>query len=130
MLSRLARRRVRIERIEAEAEAIPDAIAKDWSRVALAVARKTGKRVGLDASAFTRSPTAAPRRSEQAPSWMPWAATGLVIDAGVGPANLRGVPHQAWHGTAIGGFGHGSKGARNSPARSSQPPKQGETNAE
>jgi len=70
MLSWLARRRARIERIEAEAEALirnlgdwaysearrreheasSDAIAKDWSRVALAVARKTGKRVGLDAA--------------------------------------------------------------------------------
>ncbi len=68
MLSWLRRRRARIERIEAEAEALirdagdraysearrreheasSDAIAKDWSRVALAVARKTGKRVGLD----------------------------------------------------------------------------------
>ncbi len=67
MLSWLARR-ARIERIEAEAEALirdvgdrafsearrreheasSDAIAKDWSRVALAVARKTGKLVGLD----------------------------------------------------------------------------------
>jgi hypothetical protein len=68
MLSWLARRRARIVRIEAEAEALirnlgdwaysearrreheasSDAIAKDWSRVALAVARRTGKRVGLD----------------------------------------------------------------------------------
>ncbi len=70
MLSWLARRRARIQRIEAEAEALvrnlgdwaysearrreheasSDAIAKDWSRVALVVARKTGKRVGLDAA--------------------------------------------------------------------------------
>ncbi len=70
MLSWLARRRARMERIKAEAEALirgigdraysearrgereasSDAIAKDWSRVALAVARKTGRRVGLDAA--------------------------------------------------------------------------------
>ncbi len=70
MLSWLARRRARIERIQAEAEALirdlgdwaysearrreheasSDAIAKDWSRVALTIARKTGKRVGLDAA--------------------------------------------------------------------------------
>jgi hypothetical protein len=68
MLSWLARRRARIARIEAEAEALIrgfgdracsearrrereascDEVAKDWSCVALAVARKTGKRVGLD----------------------------------------------------------------------------------
>jgi len=87
MLSWLARRRARIERIEAEAEALirnlgdwaysearrreheasSDAIAKDWSRVALAVARKTGKRVGLDAG--TRVSTDAdfsPRENEAA----------------------------------------------------------------
>ena len=68
MLSWLARRRARIVRIEGEAEALirdlgdrafsearrrereasSDAIARDWSRVAIAVARKTCKRVGLD----------------------------------------------------------------------------------
>ena len=34
-----------------EHDASCDAMAKDWNRVALAVARKTGKRVGLDTSA-------------------------------------------------------------------------------
>jgi hypothetical protein len=68
MLSWLARRRARIARIDAEAETLirdlgdraypearrrereasSDQIAKDWGRVALAVARKTGKRIGLD----------------------------------------------------------------------------------
>ena len=68
MVSWLARRRARIARIDTEAEALirgfgdraysearrrereasSEAIVKDWSRVALAVAGKTGKRVGLD----------------------------------------------------------------------------------
>ena len=68
MLSWLARRRARTARIEAEAEALirdlgdraysearrrerqasSNEIAKDWGRIALAVAHKTGKRVGLD----------------------------------------------------------------------------------
>ena len=88
MLSWLARRRARIQCIEAEAEALirnlgdwaysearrreheasSDAIAKDWSCVALAVARKTGKRVGLDAA--TRMSTDADfslREEEAAP---------------------------------------------------------------
>ena len=88
MLSWLARRRAKIQRIEAEAEALirnlgdwaysearrreheasSDAIAKDWSRVALAVARKTGKRVELDAA--TRMSTDADfslREEEAAP---------------------------------------------------------------
>ena len=70
MLSWLPRQRARTERVEAEAEALirdlglaaysearrrereasSDAIAKDWGRVALAVAHKTGKRIGLDTS--------------------------------------------------------------------------------
>jgi hypothetical protein len=68
MLSWLARRRARMVRTDAEAEALirdlgdraysearrrereasSDEIAEDWGRVALAVARKSGKRVGLD----------------------------------------------------------------------------------
>jgi len=68
MLSWLRRRRERIERIDAEAdafihnlgaaaysaarrrghEASSDAMAKHWHRVALAIAKKTGKRVGVD----------------------------------------------------------------------------------
>ena len=68
MLPWLARRRARILRVEAEAEAMihdlghrafsearrrereasSDEIAEDWARVALAVARMTGKRVGVD----------------------------------------------------------------------------------
>jgi hypothetical protein len=70
MFSRLRRRRERAERIEARATALVrgfgvdaysearqrerqadcDATAREWSRVALAVARKTGERVGLDTS--------------------------------------------------------------------------------
>ena len=70
MLSWLPRRRARIERIDAEAEALirtfrdgaysearrreheasSDEIAKDWSRVALAIAHKMGGRVGVDPS--------------------------------------------------------------------------------
>ena len=70
MLSWLRRRRETAERIEAEADALfgepgveayaearrreyessGDAIALWWNRVALAVARKTGKRIGLDTS--------------------------------------------------------------------------------
>jgi hypothetical protein len=68
MLSLLSRRRARIERIDAEAEALirdfcdeaysealrreqeasSDDIAKDWHRVAIAVAHKMGKRVGVE----------------------------------------------------------------------------------
>jgi hypothetical protein len=68
MLSWLTHRGARNERLDAEAEALirdfgdaayseatqreheasSSAIAKDWSRVALAIALKTGKRVGLD----------------------------------------------------------------------------------
>ena len=64
------RRRVRMDRVEAEAEALirelgfaaysearrreyessGDVMARDWSRVALVVAQKTGKRVGVDAT--------------------------------------------------------------------------------
>ncbi len=70
MLSFLRRQRVKPEGIEAEAEALirelgveaysaarqrereasSDALAKYWSRVALAIADKTGKRIGLDTS--------------------------------------------------------------------------------
>jgi hypothetical protein len=70
MLAWLTYRRARIERIDAEAEALihdfggaaysearqreheasSPGIAKDWSRVAVAVAQKTSKRVGLDTS--------------------------------------------------------------------------------
>ena len=68
MLRWLRRRRERLERIEAEADALilnlgveayaearrrqreasSDAMAREWNRVALAVARKTSKRAGLD----------------------------------------------------------------------------------
>ena len=68
MLSWLRRRREQAERIEAEAEALisdlgdgaysearrrareasSDEMEREWSRVALAVARKTGRKVGLD----------------------------------------------------------------------------------
>jgi hypothetical protein len=68
MFSWSPRQRVRIEHIDAEAEVLinhfgveaysearrreleasSDAIAEDWDRIALAVARKTGKRIGLD----------------------------------------------------------------------------------
>jgi hypothetical protein len=68
MLSWLRRRRDQAERIEAEAEALisdlgdgaysearrrareasSDEMEREWSRVALAVARKTGRKVGLD----------------------------------------------------------------------------------
>src|ERR1700729_2444341 len=70
MLSWLRRRREIAERIDAEADALigelgveayaearrreyessDDAIALRWNRVALAVAHKTGKRIGLDTS--------------------------------------------------------------------------------
>ena len=70
MTSWLTYRRVRIEHIDAEAQALihdfgdgaysearqreheasSAGISKDWSRVALAIARKTGKPVGLDTS--------------------------------------------------------------------------------
>ena len=70
MLSWLIYRRPKIEGIDAEAEALihdfggaayararqrereasSDRIAKDWNRVALAVAQKSGKRIGLDTS--------------------------------------------------------------------------------
>ena len=68
MLSWLARRRAKIVRLDVEAEALirdlgdraysealrrqressSDEIAKDWGRIASAVARKSGKQVGLD----------------------------------------------------------------------------------
>ena len=55
MLSWLARRRARIVRLDAEAEALIRDLgdrayseARRWGRGALAVARETGKRVGLD----------------------------------------------------------------------------------
>ena len=68
MLSWLRRRRDQAERIEAEADALisdlgdgaysearrrareasSDEMEREWSRVALAIARKTGKHVGLD----------------------------------------------------------------------------------
>jgi hypothetical protein len=70
MMSWAPRRRARIERIEAEAEALirdlgdgayhearrreheasSDEIARDWADVALAVARQTGSRIGLNIS--------------------------------------------------------------------------------
>ena len=70
MLSWLRRRHVRPKEVEAEADALirslgmaaysaarrreheasSDALAKYWNRVALAVAHKTGKRIGLDTS--------------------------------------------------------------------------------
>ena len=70
MLSWLRRRRDQAERIEAEADALisdfgggacsearrrareasSDEMEREWSRIALAVARKTGKPVGLDTS--------------------------------------------------------------------------------
>jgi hypothetical protein len=74
MLSWLRRRRETIERIDAEADALvhklgaaaysaarrreheasSDAMAKHWHRVALAIAKKTSKRVGFDTA--TRIP--------------------------------------------------------------------------
>jgi hypothetical protein len=70
MLSWLRRRPARIERVEAEAEALirdlgldaysearrrerasgEEGTAEDWRRVALGIARKTGKRIGFDTS--------------------------------------------------------------------------------
>jgi len=70
MLTWLRRRREQAERIEAEADALisdlgdgayaearrrareasSDEMEREWSRVALSVARKTGKRIGLDAA--------------------------------------------------------------------------------
>ena len=87
-MSWLRRRRAKIERIEAEAEALvrdvddraysearrreheasSDAIAKDWSRVALAVARKTGKRVELDAATRRASDADFSLREDEAAS--------------------------------------------------------------
>jgi hypothetical protein len=85
MLSWLRRQRDKIERIEAEADALihdlgvgaysaarrreheasSEAMARHWRRVALAVARKTGRRVGLDTS--TRMATDANLTSEGNP---------------------------------------------------------------
>jgi hypothetical protein len=73
MLSWLRHRRESIERIDAEAdafihnlgaaaysaarrrehEASSDTMVKHWGRVALAIAKKTGKRVGLDTATRT-----------------------------------------------------------------------------
>ncbi len=87
MLSWLPRRRARIERLDAEAEALirdfgiaaysearrrereasSDPIAQDWGLVAAAVAQKTGRRIGPDAS--TRMPMSAvypPKRGQSA----------------------------------------------------------------
>src|SRR5271157_2290074 len=91
MLSWLARRRARIGRIEAEAEALirdagdraysearrrereasSDPIAKDWGRVALAVARKTGKRVGLDPATPMSTDADFPLREDEVDSINP-----------------------------------------------------------
>jgi hypothetical protein len=88
MLSWLPYRRARIERIEAEAEALihdfgsaaygearqreheasSDAMARDWKSVALAVAEKTGKRIGLDTSTqMARVADLAPDREQNTP---------------------------------------------------------------
>lgn len=72
MLGWLRRRRERVERIEAEAEdlvrlldndaygearwreqtASSSAMAQEWNLIALAIARQTGRRIGLDGSSI------------------------------------------------------------------------------
>src|SRR5215469_15299547 len=85
MLSWVRRQRDKIEQIEAEADALihnlgtgaysaarrreheaaSEAMARHWRRVALAIARKTGRRVGLDTS--TRMATDADLTAEGNP---------------------------------------------------------------
>ena len=96
MLSWLARRRATIARIDAEAEALihgfgdrtysearrrereasSEAIVRDRGRVALAVARKTGKRVGLDtASRMALDADFSPEQNRTEPPHQPLEET-------------------------------------------------------
>ncbi len=133
MLSWLRRRHVRPKEVEAEADALirslgmaaysaarrreheasSDALAKYWNRVALAVAHKTGKRIGLDTStrmamnaifAPDREPAAArkPQLSQGdelkrvlAPRLQPFRVQFVGAAADRGPTTLNEVEVQA-----------------------------------
>ena len=127
MRSWLRRRRERLERAEAEAnalildlgataysqarrrehEASSDAMAREWNRVALAVARKTGQTLGLNAStriAIDAEPVAQFRiqffgvPTDRAPTIL-----GEVdLLALVALAAIRQAAHAAWPPRAIG----------------------------
>ena len=127
MRSWLRRRRERLERVEAEAEALildlgatgysqarrreheasSDAMAQEWNRVALAVARKTGQTVGLNAptrTAMGAKPVAQFRiqffgiPTDRAPTIL-GEVDLLALDAF---AAIRQAAHTAWPPRAIG----------------------------
>ena len=126
MRSWLRRRRARLERVEAEADALildlaataysqarrreheasSDAMAREWNRVALAVARKTGQTVGLNAStriAMDAEPVAQFRiqffgvPTDRAPTIL--GEVDLALDA---VTAIRQTAHAAWPPGAIG----------------------------
>jgi hypothetical protein len=127
MRSWLRRRRERLERVEAEADALildlggtaysqarrredeasSDAMAREWNRVALAVARKTGQTVGLNAStriAMDAKPVAQFRiqffgaPTDRAPTIL-GEVDLLALDAFTA---IRQAAHVAWPPGAIG----------------------------
>ena len=127
MRSWLRRRRERLERVEAEAnalildfgataysqarrrehEASSNAMAREWNRVALAVARKTGQTVGLNAStriAMDAKPVAQFRiqffgvPTDRAPTIV-GEVDLLALDA---VTAIRQAAHAAWPPRAIG----------------------------
>jgi hypothetical protein len=127
MRSWLPRRRERLERVEAEADTlIPDlgataysqtrrreheasanAVAREWNRIALAVARKTGQTVGLNAStriAIEAKPVAQFRiqffgvPTDRAPTIL-GEVDLLALDA---ITAIRQAAHAAWPPGAIG----------------------------
>jgi hypothetical protein len=127
MRSWLRRRRERLERVEAEANALildfgataysqarrrehearSNAMAREWNRVALAVARKTGQTVGLNAStriAMDAKPVAQFRiqffgvPTDRAPTIL-GEVDLLALDA---VTAIRQAAHAAWPPGAIG----------------------------
>ena len=127
MRSWLRRRRARLERVEAEADALildlcataysqarrreheasSDAMAREWNRVARAVARKTGQTVGLHAStriAMDAKPVAQFRiqffgvPTDRAPTIL-GEVDLLALDA---VTAIRQAAHAAWPPGAIG----------------------------
>ena len=127
MRSWLRRRRARLERVEAEADALildlgataysqarrreheasSNAMAREWNRVALAVARKTGQTVGLNAStriAMDAKPVAQFRiqffgvPTDRAPTTL-GELDLLALDA---LTAIRQAAHAAWPPGAIG----------------------------